>query len=208
MKKLVWSVCCMFFVLLLSSGHPGESEGCELKKDSDGIKIYSCKSRKSVFNDIESEFDIKATPNDYIEALLDVKHYDTWHFRSENPRILKRIGEKELIYYEKVSAPWPVSDRDMIIHLKIIQDAETGNLTVTLKSMPDYIPEVGNVVRIIHFYSVMRVSPIDQFSTHYEFHLELDPAGFLPGWAVNMASTDGPFESFKNLKDQLEKNKF
>jgi START domain len=179
-------------------------EDCVLKKQKDGIKVYSCPTVGSEFKTVMAEFELKATIDQYISTVLDVASYKEWHYRSVNPRILKKISDTELIYYTQVSAPWPVSNRDLILRLILDIDPDTKILTATLECIPEYLPVVDNVVRVPKSFSKMTFTPISNSKLKVNYSIHVDPGGQIPAWIANMFSTQGPYETFKNLKDRLE----
>ena len=77
-------------------------------------------------------------------------------------------------------------------------------LTATLECIPDYLPAVENVVRVPKSYSKMTFTPINESKLKVDYNIHVDPGGQIPAWIANMFSTQGPYETFKNLKDRLE----
>jgi len=177
---------------------------CDLKKEKDGIKVYSCLTENSEFKTVKAEFILNATIDQYINTVLDVASYGEWHYRSVNPRLLKKISDMELIYYTQVSAPWPINNRDLILRLNLSVDEITKVLTITLECIPEYLPATENVVRVPKLYSKMTFTPINESKLKVDYSIHVDPGGQIPAWIANMFSTQGPYETFKNLKDRLE----
>ena len=194
-------------MLVLSLAIPELSSAqndCVLKKDKDNIKVYSCKTPDSEFKAVRAEFELNATIEDYMAIVLDVDRYKEWHYRVINPRLLHKTSDTELIYYTQISAPWPVSNRDLILRLNLDLNINTGVLTVTLESISDYLPAVDNVVRIPESFSRMTLTPIGNSKLKAEYFIQVDPGGSMPAWVVNMVSTQAPYETFKNLIDRVE----
>ena len=102
-----------------------------------------------------------------------------------------------------MSAPWPVSDRDLIIHLKI-NIREDGSMRVILNSLPNYLPESKDFVRIPYSHSEMHMVPIAENHLKVSYWLKVDPGGSIPDWLANMVSAQGPYETFKKMKNLLE----
>ena len=177
---------------------------CVLKKDQDNIKVYSCKAENSKFKTVRAAFQLNASIDEYIAVVTDVDNYKKWHYRVVNPRLLDKVSNTELIYYTQISAPWPVSNRDLILRQKLELNTTTKALTVTLESIADYLPIVKNVVRVPASYSKMTLTPIGNSKLKVEYFIEVDPGGQMPAWVVNLVSTQAPYETFKNLMDRLE----
>jgi len=177
---------------------------CVLKKDKNNIKIYSCPTKESAFNTIRAEFEVNTTVEKYISLVLDIENYKNWRYHETNHRLLKKISDKEIIYYNQVNAPFPVSDRDMVSHLTISQDPQTKIVTLTTVSMPNYIPPVDGIVRIPKSKSIMTLTPINESRLKASCIITVDPGGQIPAWVANTFSTQGPYEAFKKVIEKME----
>ena len=198
-----YSLYLPFLVLLLPMMGMTQPN-CELKKEKDNIKIYGCPVEGSALNDILVEFEVNSTIEKYIPIVLDITHYSDWRYREFNHKLLKKISDSELIYYARVNAPFPLNDRDLVLHLKINQDSLPKILTVTIESMPDYIPPVEDVVRVPSSLSIMRLIRLSESRVKVSCYVRVNPGGQIPDWVVNMFSTQGPYETFKNLIEKME----
>jgi START domain len=179
-------------------------DNCVLKKDKDGIRVYSCKSTTSEFNTVKAEFMMNATLDQYFSVALDVDGFKDWHYREINPRILKKVSDREVIYYTQIDSPFPVSDRDMILRLRVSQDVHTKIVTATVESLPDYLPENGKLVRVTKSFSTLTITPISGRKLKAVYFLEADPGGKIPVWLVNAFSAQAPYETFKRFIRRVE----
>jgi hypothetical protein len=93
----------------------------------------------------------------------------------------------------------------LVLHLKINQDSVTKILMVTIKNMPDYLPPVEDVVRVPSSSTTLTFIPLSESRLKVSCYVSVDPGGQIPAWVINMFSTQGPYETFKNLIDKMEK---
>jgi len=200
MKCLPLALCLFLFLPLQGM----TQTNCVLKKEKDNIKIYGCPVKGSAINDILVEFEANSTIDKYIPIVLDVSHYSEWRYREFNHKLLKKISDTEFIYYAQVSAPFPMSDRDLILHVKISHDPVTKILTVQIESMSDYMPPVDDVVRVPKSVSTMTLTPMGESKLKVSCYVRVDPGGQIPAWVINMFSTQGPYETFRNLREKME----
>lgn len=199
-RKPYW----IFIYLLLLSLIGKSQSNCDLKKEKSNIKIYSCPTQESSFNTIRAEFEVNSTIEKYISIVLDIESYKEWRYHESNHRLILSISNKELIYYNQVDAPFPVSDRDMVSHLSISKDSLKNVFTITTESKPDYLPPVNNLVRIPRSKSVMTLTPIGPSKLKASCVIDVDPGGQIPAWVINTFGTQAPYETFKNLIGKLE----
>jgi hypothetical protein len=174
----------------LSSDMPDE---WSLVKEQDGIKMYNRPSPYSKFNDIKVVADFTGTLKQIAGILADVEKYTEWAY-----------GTKTSVIVKKISATEPANDRDFYAHCKIMLDSATYSLKVVSVSIKDYLPPKKNVVRIPLSKGNWNITAVGDKKIHLEYTLELDPGGNVPPWLLNLFSTNGPMETFENLKKKLK----
>jgi hypothetical protein len=175
-----------------------------LKKEKDGINIYSRHSDISKFNDLRIEIDLPGNLSQLSSILLDVEKYPQWAYATKSSVLIKKISENEEIYYSEIEAPWPASNRDFYADMKVAIDDDSHSLTVTSVGMKDYQPEKKNLVRVPMSKAVWNISTKSDKTIHLQYILQVDPGGSIPGWILNIFGTKGPLETFENLKTKME----
>jgi hypothetical protein len=205
--QLYRAVSSIVFLFLPTSLLFGQSN-CELRKDQDSIKVYTCSKDESKFKSIKASFEVNATAPELAAMVMDIAGYNEWQYKTINPKILKWINKQELIYYVEIVAPWPVSNRDLIVHLKIEQDPLTKRMVFTANGLPDYIPVKEGITRVPMSKSTWIVVPVSANKMRVEYSMNIDPSGSVPAWMVNMVSAEGPFESFYTLKNKIKERNY
>ena len=67
------------------------------------------------------------------------------------------------------------------------------------------VPEKKNIVRVSSSSGKWTITPLPNKAVRIDYILETDPGGALPAWLVNLFVTKGPLETFRKLKQQVEK---
>jgi hypothetical protein len=176
----------------------------KLSKQKDGINVYESEVPNSDYKGIKVECTLEGTYDKLIAVLNNVSHLKDWVYNNKTAYILKRISPDEFYYYSETFIPWPMSNRDAVVHLKINKDSLDRFLKITDAGEPNYIPEKSGKVRVpkisISWYVTMPTSKT--ISITYIF--EAEPGGSLPAWLVNMFADKAPYESFKKLSQILK----
>jgi len=200
----VFGLPTLFF---LSSGSSFAQDDCELRKDQEGIKIYACKSPQSKYRTIKAEFEVNASLNDFAAVMLDIDKYIHWQYKTVKSHVVKKIDENELVYYTEIGAPWPMSNRDVTVHLKLVRDVPAKKMTITSKSVEGYLPEKENMVRVPMSNATWVVTALSEMKSKVNYRLEVEPGGSVSPWMLNMVSDEGPFESFRDLRKMFHAKK-
>jgi len=201
MKYLVW---LFTFVICLKGAPSLCQENCKLKKDKDGIKVYTCDNTESKFKSLKAEFLLEEiTPDQLKSFLLDGDNYVTWQYDMIESKVLQRINDHEIIVRSVIDAPWPVTNREMIAHLSVNENGVPGELRVDVTSSDYDYPSEEGLVRVPFSEARWEVTTTSENNLSIQYFLRIDPGGSIPTWLVNMAMAEGPYTSFKNLRKQL-----
>jgi len=180
-------------------------ENWELKSEREGISIFTRTFPDSRFKGVKVECELEATLSQLVAVILDVNTGAEWVYSTKSSVLLKQISPSELYYYSEVNIPWPVSNRDFIAMLKVVQDPHTRIVTVYGPTFPDYLPVKKDIVRVARAEGKWILTPVGKNHLKIEYTLRMDPGGNIPAWLINLFATKGPYESFKNLKHQIRK---
>lgn len=196
-----------FLLLILLFVIPFPESEWDLKKDKDGIKIYTRSIEGSSFDEFKGITTIeKSSLAEVLKVILDVENYENLFPDCMNPKILKQDGNYYDIHYIQTKGPFPVKDRDSVFEQKTQIGNNGKNARVTLSPLPDFIPEVDDMVRIREGSGFWELEEDDHKNVRiiYQFHGE--PGGEIPAWLANSFVVAHPFETLENLKSRL-KNK-
>ncbi len=186
---------------------PGISLGqrnWSLEKSENGINVYSSDVPGAAYKAVKVEASFTGNYTKLIGILSDVPQFSKWIYHSKANSVVQRNSPHDFIYHTETILPWPMSNRDVVIHMQINTDSLPKFIIITGTSMPKRIEKKSGLVRVNHYSARWKVSmPTPQtISIYYE--LELNPAGNIPGWMANSFVSKGPFETFSNLAKRLK----
>lgn len=179
----------------------------KLNKDKDGIKVYLAENPRSKFKSVRVECTLSGTYDKLISILTDIDHLKDWVYNTKMSYLIKKNSPYDLFYYTETYIPWPMSNRDAVVHLRIVKDSLLRYIKIVSTNENRLVPEKDGKVRILYssvnWYVTMPTSKT--ISIIYTF--EADPGGNLPAWVVNSFADKGPYESFKKLSELLKNRK-
>jgi len=178
---------------------------CKLRKDEDGIKVYTCSTDTSKFKSIKVECTLNCTLDQLESLLLDFDNYIHWQFNTTESKTLKKISDTEFIYYSKIYAGWLVSDRDMVVRLRTTRSS--NQLLVSANSEKGILAEAKGLVRVPASSSQWIVTETTKDKLNVKYAIQIDPGGNVPAWIVNWVCANAPLQSFQAIKKRLEEKK-
>jgi hypothetical protein len=194
----------IFYILFLLAPWVSAQPVWELKKEKNGISVYSLKTDTGAFNAIKVEARLRGKVEDMVAILLDVEHHHQWAYGTKSAAVLKRLSPHEIIFYKEIKSPGPVSDRDMVVRMNVIHHSATKVTKVESVALPDFIPPKKDFVRIPKSKEIWEIAAVADRKIKINYYLQVDPGGSLPPFLVNLFVSKGPYETFENLRNLLE----
>jgi len=180
----------------------------KVRKEENGITVYSRHEDGVSIDEIKVVNTVHASLSAIVAVLLDVPHYPDWIFRCTEGKILKEVSDSEQYQYQVNDGPYPVSDRDVVVHFTVWQDPKTKIVYTHSVGVPDYIPKDEDAVRMPLFDGGYQLIPLGNGDVQVVYTLMLDPGGSIPDWIVNKMISSGPYETQLKMKGQVEKAEY
>ncbi len=179
-------------------------DGWTLKKDKNGIKVFSKKSDKFKFDQLKVECVLDGRISQLAAVLLDVNNQYQWVYKTRKSQLLKEESAGEIFYYSEIDCPWPFENRDLVVRMNIVQNTINKVMTIEAKNVNDLVPDKHNLVRIKYSNAIWTVTPISISQFKVEYRIEIDPGNGVPAWLMNLFASNAPYESFVNLREKMK----
>lgn len=180
----------------------------DLKKDKNGIKIYTKSVPGSSFKAFKGTTVLNAELRQVIAVIKDVEAYADWMPNSKRSEELSHPAETHQIYYLSTKAPWPVSDRDGVYECRIRHDHTSQTTTVRIQALPDYLPEKKNHVRITRTDGFWRLKDLGDGRTDVHYEVLAEPGGNIPAWLARSKVVSVPYETLTGLSARVKLAKY
>ena len=203
-KKLLSLIFTILFASVFSFAQ--DTNGWVFKNEKEGVKVYYRKTA-DVY-ELKLITSLKVSLSGLVLLLSEVENYPKWGYKVSESRELKKVSDWEIYYYSKLDFPWPLDDRDIVVHSKMVQDPITRRITATSIADPGYVPVQKGVVRMTNAHTSWTIVPGQGGWAYVEYYIYSDPGGSLPDWLVNMALDVGPRETIKNIRSFVQQDKY
>jgi hypothetical protein len=198
MKKRIF----LFSVLFLALSASMAQGNWELKKDENGIAVYTRKAATGNIKELRVLCELNATKDELISTLQNINNYSAWVYSNKKSVILKTETPRKITYYTQSHLPWPIKDRDLIIELDIAPTPDV--LNIQAKSLPNYLPLDNKYIRVPYSLATWKVTQASGNKLKVDYTFSIDPGGSIPSWIVNATLAIGPYNSFVKLRDVLK----
>lgn len=192
-----------FTFLIITSVGVKESSW-ELKKDSDGIAVYTKTESTSGLKVFRGVTEVKGSLSSLISLMKSVDDSPNWIYNCTEATLLKSDSFWEEYIYFRTEVRWPFRDRDAIVHLKLSQDPDTHIVTITMKGVPDYLPKTDKVVRMPIMDGYWQLAPVDGGRVIITYQMMSDPGKGIPDFLAKTNLINYPFETLLKLKSRSQ----
>ena len=131
-----------------------------------------------------------------------------WVDRWKDHASLKRPHAWAETYWIRFGLPFPISDRDYVLHSEVNRDPSKRMVTATIQSVTeDSKPPLECCVRARvekTFYSFEAVPGKEE--THVRVEVRTDPKGLLPHWLINLIQKKWPSKTLGGLLEASQKH--
>jgi hypothetical protein len=185
------------------------STTCTLRFKNDWLKIFTCPVPTSDFLSFVGVATIDASQHAVLALLYDIESATEWVWKTKEMRLLQELSDNDgRVVYQLVSAPWPLSDREIITRSTGYMDPETSEVFIRLECLPDFLPPVDRYVRVRQLEGAWNILPLSDSSCRVIFRLHIEPGGEIPSWLANIAVIDTPYHTMNNLRDMVKREKY
>ncbi len=201
MKSFRFGLFFLLFIPLTLSAQ--KADGWKLKREVDGVRVFYRDAPNSKIKELRFQTTLEASLSSIVALLTDVEGYDNWVYKNERAYLVDRPSEMEMIYYEEMDFPWPLSNRDLVVHNRMWQDSLTNALHSHSVSAHHLLPERDGIVRIKELEFRWTFTPQPDGSVAVDYYLKSDPGGHIPAWLINLALDQGPLRTMERFKAML-----
>jgi hypothetical protein len=175
-----------------------------LAKEKDGIQVYTAPVENSGRKYIRVNAGLTGSLQGVKDVFQDIGRQKAWVYGTRKSYLVKKVDDGHLLYYNETNLPWPASNRDVVIRMKLADGADHHSLVVTQTAEPNAIPVKKGIVRVSHLSGYWQFHEESTGKLRAEYFLDVDPAGSLPNWMVNLFITKGPYETFVKLREEVK----
>ncbi len=211
-SALTGGLCALLFAALASAAVKAElpaenADGWSLRKEADNIRVYTIDRGNSSFKAFKAEAVLDAPIETLMAVMINPKSCMEWVHNCTESYAFGQGSFHDRYAYSVNDMPWPVTDRDYVLHIRTRGDQATGEIVMDLNATPNQRAEFDNRVRVDRSDTLYRFIP-EGDQTRMIWLQHTDPNGALPGWLVNSLLVDIPVRSLQALEQVAAKERY
>lgn len=210
MIKSVRTLLTRFTIIALALGSnllfAGETPW-QLVKSEENLNVYM-NTQESDQHMLRLTGKVNASLTSLVAVLTNLEAMTSLSSNISEVKILKKVSDYENIIYQYMDIPFPLEDRDTIIHNKLEQNRENYKVQLVTKAMPKYLPPKEGVIRIPYSETTVYLTPLSATETEVEMIVTANFGGEIPEWMLKMLAINRTFHNIKALVEKANKPPF
>jgi len=185
----------------------GYSQNWVKEIDKNEVQVYSRYVPGKSAKEFKGEVIISTNLGSLVAVMDDIPSYTKWMYNCRHSERLAKLNDFEGYSYYINTSPWPMTDRDIIIHYKLSQHPSLHTITIDLKGEKAYRPET-DLVRVPELNGFWKFTPLDDGRIWVVYQVYSETGGSVPEDISNAFLADLPYHSLLNLKRMIENPAF
>lgn len=198
----------LLFSLSAHASLPDEtSPDWSLSKTTDDIRVYTIKQPDSNFRAFKATALLDAPIENLMAVMIDPASCVAWVHGCTESYGFGEGAFHDRYAYSVNDMPWPVTDRDYVLHISTEGSQASGEVVMHLNAVPSHREEFDDYIRVDRSDTLYRFVPEGE-QTRMTWIQHTDPNGALPGWLVNSLLVDIPIKSLQSLEKVAQQAKY
>jgi hypothetical protein len=207
MRRVLLFLPCLLILLCVVDA-AASAKRWVLVDDSKGIKVWTLEIPGRDLPGFRGVTKIHADIEEIVEVMLDVESHHKWMWQCDESRRIRWITDTRGILYNRINAPWPVWDRDVVVDVAWRYTPNKEALTFRFRNVdePGEDPP-RRVVRLPRLEGFYRLWVDDEPGfTNVLYQVEVDIAGNVPDFMARRYARKLPYKTLERLRDRVEKH--
>lgn len=198
------------FLIVISGYAFAGDDGWVLARDRDGIKVWTRDIPDYPIRGFKAVMTVNSSLRGLVNLILDTDNASRWVYRTNRIQLLKRDTEAAtFIIRVETDFPWPLSDRDVVLDGKIVQDTKTGAVTIQSHSVDSVeYPKRPDFVRMPDMQGTWIFRPLGKDLVEVTMLGRADPGGNIPAGIVNLIIQETPYRTMQRMREVLTEPKY
>lgn len=145
-----------------------------------------------------------ADMREIVAQLIDSTKHMEWMYRCIESRVVKKISPSEAVFYNRVEAPFPITDRDVVAYATIKMNRAGNEILVDFQAVNNTLqPVIDGVIRILKLDGFYRLKELGPNKTRVIYQVEAGVAGYIPKFLAELVAKQLPAYTLMALRKRV-----
>ncbi|XOZ33694.1 START domain-containing protein [Halomonadaceae bacterium KBTZ08] len=211
MRNALTTLLSLVLILAGASSHadvPTNDQHWDKAMEADGIQIHTRNIEGSHIDAFRAETVLDAPLEAVMAVMANPRSCMEWVHQCAHAERLETGGFRDRYAYSVNDMPWPVSDRDYVLHIQTRTGESRDHIIIEMESVEGRVEPKDDYVRMPASSTVYEFFREGDSRTRMLWYQHAVPGGSLPDWLVNRLATDIPYESLRTLNEVVNQDRY
>ncbi|MEN8146623.1 MAG: START domain-containing protein [Campylobacterota bacterium] len=193
-----------------------EADEWSLVKEKNGVTVHTREVNGSDFLEFRGETVVEASVGTLVAILYDTSNAPAWLHECSFGMTLEEAVFEENYIFQIYDLPFPVSDRQVILHSRLSWTQEGARLETQEANTYCDNNQASRCKRVTEtdLIDIERsrghyiFTPLSEKKTKVLWQQHVEPGGSIPTWLVNLLVVDIPFNTLLQLQTLVKDEKY
>lgn len=174
-----------------------------LVTDKRNIKIWTYKVPNTPLSGFKATSIVKSSLAGLVGLITDTEHANRWLYRTRSIEVLDRSDDQLTFTIRAISDfPWPFTDREVLIDVRISQDSKTGIVRIdnSESAKAAKYPVKAGCLRMPVVQGYWMFKPLANGMVEITMAGHAHPGGNIPIGIVNLLVQEHPYNTLQGLR--------
>lgn len=198
-RRSVFFLALIFPLLAAAELPPEDAEDWTLRKETDSIQVFTIDQPDSSFQAFKAVAVLDAPIENLMAVMVNPRSCVEWVHNCSESYAFGQGNFHDRYAYSVNNMPWPVTDRDYVLRIRIRGEGRGGDIIMELNAVPQSREVRDDYIRVDRSDTLYRFTPMGD-QTRMVWVQHTNPNGSIPGWLVNSLLVDIPIKSMEQLE--------
>lgn len=195
LQKILRSALLLIVIAFISNAH-----AWKLVKEGEGVQVFTQPSRFESFKMFKGTTTLSTTLQQAVSFLTQADKATQWLHDCIESKVLEKYNPNHYLVYQVTKAPWPVSNRDYVLDIKIEYSDDNLSADIFVEAQSGFVDPHKKRIRVTELHGHWRLEQLNEASLKLTLQTEANPTGTIPAWLANAFVVDQPYNTLRNLQ--------
>ena len=207
MNKTINGFVVFLLLLIPAVLHAKSGDNWTLRKEKNGIQVYTKKRTESNIYMYRVKTKINAPVQKVYEQVIDFRENLKYMELVDSLSFLNHREDISYINYMRFDMPWPVTNREMVMEMDVHRHKDSIHLVSN--DLPGYVEQNTNYIQVEDFSEEWFIKyDENEKITHITIQGWVNPGGDIPAWIVNLFSVRTPFRFISGILSEVKQDSY
>ncbi|MBT8142943.1 MAG: hypothetical protein HKN88_02815 [Gammaproteobacteria bacterium] len=176
-----------------------------LKKDRNNIQVFTRAIPDSPYHAAKLITELDSDLETVAKAIGNGQECNAWIKMCKKVTLLEQISPEEMFFYTVLDFPFPLKDRESVLHVTTQRSHDLKSVTITMQSADDKYPQQSYIRMVSDI--TYKIQDLDNNKVRFTWFVQSNPGGNVKTSLYNARLPKDTYKDVLRLRNLLQSGK-